>query len=281
MPTRRNRQGWLPPALLTNYRGRVMVKSTRKPISKKLRFEIFKRDKFCCSFCGKSAPDVILEIDHIKPVIDGGKNDILNLTTACFDCNRGKGKRKLSDDSAIKKQLKQLEDLQEKRAQFELMTKWKEELEKFDNTFIKYIEKLGSKLTNNHFGTFTETGRKNLLKLKKKYSESKIIDAYNTSFSQYYNNPSNAKDIKDQIEKSVNYVARILAVEKSTENDPVLKDLFYCRAILRNKSSYINEWRVLEYLKSMIAANWEIEEIKQACKDSRDWNDFHRNTSGD
>jgi hypothetical protein len=33
---------------------------------------------------------VILEIDHIIPVVDGGTNDRANLVTACFDCNRGK-----------------------------------------------------------------------------------------------------------------------------------------------------------------------------------------------
>ena len=45
----------------------------RKPISKKLRFEIFKRDKFTCQYCGKMAPDVVLEVDHIKPVCKGGQ----------------------------------------------------------------------------------------------------------------------------------------------------------------------------------------------------------------
>ncbi len=35
----------------------------RKSISKKIRFEIFKRDAFSCQYCGKSAPDVILHID--------------------------------------------------------------------------------------------------------------------------------------------------------------------------------------------------------------------------
>jgi len=40
----------------------------RKAISKKLRFEVYKRDKFTCQYCGRKAPDVILEIDHINPV---------------------------------------------------------------------------------------------------------------------------------------------------------------------------------------------------------------------
>jgi hypothetical protein len=68
----------------------------RNSLSKKLRFEVFKRDDFTCSYCGKSPPQTILEIDHIDPVSEGGNSDINNLTTSCFDCNRGKGKIKLN-----------------------------------------------------------------------------------------------------------------------------------------------------------------------------------------
>lgn len=62
----------------------------RKEISKRTRFEIFKRDNFTCQYCGKSTPSVILEVDHIMPVCAGGGNTKENLITACFDCNRGK-----------------------------------------------------------------------------------------------------------------------------------------------------------------------------------------------
>lgn len=68
---------------------------SRKSLSKKQRFEIFKRDSFTCQYCGRTPPEVILEVDHINPVINGGDNDPLNLITACFDCNRGKGAKEL------------------------------------------------------------------------------------------------------------------------------------------------------------------------------------------
>jgi hypothetical protein len=69
--------------------------SVRKPISKKMRFDVFKRDSFACMYCGQHPPKVILEVDHITPVFEGGKNRLDNLITACFDCNRGKGKHSL------------------------------------------------------------------------------------------------------------------------------------------------------------------------------------------
>lgn len=59
-------------------------------ITKKIRFEVFKRDGFACAYCGRTPPIVTLEIDHIEPKAKGGKDHIDNLIVACFDCNRGK-----------------------------------------------------------------------------------------------------------------------------------------------------------------------------------------------
>lgn len=64
--------------------------SARKSISKKTRFEVFKRDKFACQYCGKHPPDALLQVDHINPVKLGGGNDMDNLITACQACNLGK-----------------------------------------------------------------------------------------------------------------------------------------------------------------------------------------------
>lgn len=78
----------------------------RITISKTLRFELFKRDSFTCQYCGRSAPEVVLEIDHIEPLSKGGTNSAFNLITSCYDCNRGKRDKKLSDNSTITKQKK-------------------------------------------------------------------------------------------------------------------------------------------------------------------------------
>ena len=64
----------------------------REGISLKLRFEIFRRDKYKCQICGASTNEenVKLEIDHKIPVAKRGTNDLSNLWTLCFKCNRGK-----------------------------------------------------------------------------------------------------------------------------------------------------------------------------------------------
>jgi hypothetical protein len=71
----------------------------RKNLSKSKRFEIFKRDGFICQYCGKQPPDVILEVDHIHPIAEGGDNDEMNLITSCYECNRGKGSKILGNVS--------------------------------------------------------------------------------------------------------------------------------------------------------------------------------------
>lgn len=64
--------------------------SRRNTISNSTRYDIFKRDNFTCRYCGKSAPNVELEIDHIRPVSKGGTNKKNNLATSCMKCNNGK-----------------------------------------------------------------------------------------------------------------------------------------------------------------------------------------------
>lgn len=70
-------------------------KNRRTPISKRRRFDVFKRDGFACQYCGRKTPEVVLEVDHIIPVSEGGENDTDNLATACFECNRGKAAKSL------------------------------------------------------------------------------------------------------------------------------------------------------------------------------------------
>lgn len=64
-------------------------------VSARLRFEIFERDGFRCQYCGSSGQDVVLEVDHVRPISRGGGDEPDNLLTACFDCNRGKSNREL------------------------------------------------------------------------------------------------------------------------------------------------------------------------------------------
>jgi hypothetical protein len=62
----------------------------RKALSKSRRFAILKRDYFTCRYCGRTPPEVRLEVDHLLSVKLGGGDDDANLVAACHDCNNGK-----------------------------------------------------------------------------------------------------------------------------------------------------------------------------------------------
>lgn len=59
-------------------------------VSKRLRFEILRRDDYTCRYCGRQPPEVALCVDHVIPQALGGSDDPSNLTAACRDCNTGK-----------------------------------------------------------------------------------------------------------------------------------------------------------------------------------------------
>lgn len=81
--------------------------------SKRTRFEVFKRDKFTCQYCGRRPPEVVLQCDHIVPVAKGGVDDRENLTTACFACNIGKSDVPLENVAPALDELELLAGIQE------------------------------------------------------------------------------------------------------------------------------------------------------------------------
>lgn len=57
---------------------------------KDIREAVFNRDNNKCKLCGSTSS---LSVDHIKPVIAGGGNELSNLQTLCSRCNSSKGGR--------------------------------------------------------------------------------------------------------------------------------------------------------------------------------------------
>lgn len=59
-------------------------------VSKSLRFQVLRRDNHACRYCGRSAPEVRITVDHVVPEALGGPDTPENLVAACSDCNSGK-----------------------------------------------------------------------------------------------------------------------------------------------------------------------------------------------
>ncbi|MFK0182011.1 HNH endonuclease [Streptomyces xanthochromogenes] len=68
-------------------------------VSKRLRYEILRRDNHTCRYCGATAPNVPLRVDHVTPVALGGTDTPDNLVTSCEPCNSGKSSATV--DSAL------------------------------------------------------------------------------------------------------------------------------------------------------------------------------------
>ena len=139
--------------------------SKREAISKSLRFEVFKRDKFTCKYCGPKAPGAVLHVDHIKPVKDGGTSDPLNLVTACQECNAGKGSKSLSDMARIEAARHQAELMQEAAEQLEMMAQWQADLNKVGDklgALVNQVMKsgLGVEVSGPHLRTLTKQVKK-------------------------------------------------------------------------------------------------------------------------
>ena len=159
----------------------------RKAISKKLRFEIFKRDEFSCQYCGSHPPSVILHVDHIIPVKEGGDNNIDNLITSCSSCNLGKSANSLSN---IPTSLKDKADLiKESEAQIKAYSKIMQD--KKDRLYEEKW-KIAAILKNKNY---IEQERFNVLKTIEQFLDKlnyfEVVDAAEIAFAKYSHNESN------------------------------------------------------------------------------------------
>ncbi|HEY9634388.1 MAG TPA: HNH endonuclease [Coleofasciculaceae cyanobacterium] len=82
-----------PAATRSQSKSKLDKEKRSRHIPASVRVSVLHRDGYKCVYCGRSAKQVQLEVDHIVAFSTGGSNDPSNLQTLCFDCNRGKGAR--------------------------------------------------------------------------------------------------------------------------------------------------------------------------------------------
>ena len=238
----------------------------RKAIPKKIRFEVFKRDKFTCQYCGKIAPDVILNVDHIHPVKDGGDNDIINLITSCADCNSGKGARKLSDAEVMAKKRKQLDELQDRREQLEMMYQWQVGLLDLDNENVNKLCDFWRALApgwhvNEHEAT----------KLKAwmlKYGFSEIMESMKICASSYLD-IEDGKATDESWNVAFDKIPRVCTARKSGNGD-----LYYIRGVLVRRFGENKKWYAWTYLQKAKRAGASIESLKASALSADKWYDW-------
>jgi len=247
-----------------------MPRTKRKALSRKVRFEVFKRDSFTCQYCGRSAPAVILQIDHMKPVSKGGTDELMNLISSCDKCNQGKSDRLLSDDSMVKKRQRQAELLNERRLQMEMLFQWHQELKGLEEEQIEQLSEYWSTSVDGFL--VNESGKQALAKLLKKYGIKKLLEAMDTS-TKYVKLNKRGTVISKSADEAFSKIGAILRVEERSEQKPYLRQLYYIRGILR-KRVYVNERYVMQLLENAVLAEVTADWIEGQAKSCSSWTSF-------
>jgi hypothetical protein len=182
----------------------------RKALTKKTRFEVFKRDSFTCQYCGRSSPDVVLNADHIVPIAEGGANEVLNLITACFECNAGKSDRKLDDSAVVRKQIEQLKEINARREQIQMIAEWRRGLKSVEDHLREAWQI-----------TLSPAGKKKFRASLRKYGLNLVLESLDKSADSYLHDPTD----EAQIEKYLNYSHRICYWTDLQKKDPGIEDV--------------------------------------------------------
>lgn len=242
----------------------------RKAISKRIRFEVFKRDGFACQYCGRKAPEVVLHIDHVSPVCKGGPNELLNYVTACIDCNLGKGPREISDESILAKQQAQLEELNEKREQLRMMIKWRDGLKELENAKLEEIERAyhaavpGWKLN--------DTGRRTVAGWLRDFPMDIILDSIEVAKGKLrvgQDGKLEAHSVHDYFA----YIPRVAKCKLEERKDPGIGELYRLRGYLRKFLSF-RDWQCMKLLREGRDAGLSSDDMKRASSGIHNWYDY-------
>lgn len=228
----------------------------RKSVSKKVRFEVFKRDSFTCQYCGKKAPDVVLHVDHIQPVSGGGKNDILNLVTACEGCNSGKGSTPLDDTSALAKRRHQGEALQERREQIQMMADWHKGLLALEDASVDAVAELWKEVTCDQYH-LNDSGRTSAKSLIRQFGISEVMEAMPLSAAAYFKY-EDGRITSDSVNKAFNKLGGICYNRRRWRDNPGgelgEKLMWEFVNLYREMSLHPPNWRLTKWWKSIHAA---------------------------
>lgn len=242
----------------------------REPIGKKLRFEVFKRDSFTCQYCGRKAPEAVLHCDHIKPVADGGRNELLNLITACEACNLGKGARPLSDDAVVTKQHAQLQELQERREQLEMLLEWRDSLEREK---IDVVQQIATRIGERAHWEPNEAGCEDIRKWVRKYGVAHVLEAVDAAFDGYLEYRGN-QPTQRSWNKAFAKIGAIASLKQQAETKPYMPKLAYIQGILR-RTCRNKHMKCVEALEEIhLGYGVPLEDMERLAKAASTWEQY-------
>lgn len=227
----------------------------RKKLATSLRFEVFKRDSFTCQYCGRKAPDVVLELEHIEPVSKGGSDELLNLITSCWQCNSGKGDRRLSDDAVIARQHAQLAELQERREQLDMLLRWRDGNADLAEKEVDAFCDLWTKAVRGW--TVNDSGKASVRKLIAKHGIGRVLDALDRAATHKLAISGGKLDAE-----IVDGIFRLVFI--MAEPDEVQR-MYRLRARIRRRWDYVHDGICIGLLRRVLKAGIAVEQIETYC----------------
>ena len=236
----------------------------RKKIPNALRFEVFKRDKFCCQYCGRKAPEIILQVDHLHAVSKGGGNEILNLITSCVECNSGKSNKQLTETAILDKTRVQLEELEERRQQLEMMVQWKKSL---TDAGDRLTEAIGKQLEDASGYVMAEDDLAKIRRLIREFGYDDVSDAAVIAIDQYFRR-ENGKVIQSSLDVAIGKLGGICKRRRQKRTNPEEDELYFALNIWKKVAGpqhNLTNASAMNAIRAAHARGVPLNKIKQIC----------------
>jgi len=282
---------------------------TRGTLSKTVRFSVFKRNSFACRYCGATAPNVQLHVDHVVPVADGGRDDFDNLVTACAACNFGKGARNLADDERIAlkdrgalagggnsldarelidpvaqdddpaigaanfaNRHEQAQAIEERRAQLEMVIEWREEIVGLQD---EAVDALDRRIVARTGLPMSEECRQRMRRWVRQYGLTAIYEALEDALDQML-------EWRDGVlllaswERAFAAIPQVAELRQAARDKPYFREFVYICDLLRRRLPNVNELRCLRLMEDGVGAGVSIEAMKAFARTVKSWTAFRR-----
>jgi 5-methylcytosine-specific restriction endonuclease McrA len=266
------------------------MRTPRQALSKKTRFEVLKRDRFTCQYCGAKAADTLLSVaeletpdaaadpdaavrlhvDHIIPRALGGADHVANYVTACEACNLGKGARRLDDQSAVRLQHDEIDRRAAHLEQLALQAAYHREVIERAQTEESVAVAAFNDAISEHGRILSPTGEKSVRRVVRKYGLDATLDAVRIAASQYLDRPRVEPD--DAIDLALRKLGGICHVRRIEAADPAKAELYRIRGLLINGvSGRVDPVESLGLLEEAQELGWDLAWVRRFAAAARSY----------
>jgi hypothetical protein len=98
--------------------------------------------------------------------------------------------------------------------------------------------------------SLNDYGVDEIRKWSKRYSTEELLEAMKICADAYLKHDIEGETTQESSTKAFNYIPRVCANRRKNKDKPYMRDLYYIRAILRNRLNYVNKWKSVERIRN-------------------------------